>query len=623
MRTWRGTLIGALLIVPICFWNMYGWKWGQSNPATASLFFNVVALLFVVTLLNVALHRFIPRCALSHGEMIIVYVMLSIAAAICGLDLGQVFICIVTHPIWFQSNANRWAELFLDHVPRYLVVNDLTALKGYLQGGTNLYAWEVIQPWIRPLSVWGVFIFVLSFGMLCLNVLVRKEWSERARLSFPIIQLPLEMTRPDGRLFKNKLMWMGLGFAFFLNFNNGMNVLVPTWPSLGGVPFELLQFFPDRPWNAMGSTILQLFPFVVGIGFFIPLDLSFSCWFFYLFWKVERILSSAMGYYGVPRAPFLEEQAFGAYVAVCVFSLWVSRRHLKHVLACALRGAKGDDADEPMSYRAAFVGFIASWLFLSAFSIYAGMGWWVAIVFFVIYFAISTAIARMRAELGSPVHDLHFAGPHYTLTNTLGTTPFSRSDLTLMAFYHFFNRAYRGHEMPHQLEGMKLSQESHLPPRKLLCPILIAITFGTFVTFWSALHMSYHLGGHFYFGRETFNRLQTQINSPTTYNLSSLVAVAAGFVVTTFLGLMRFRYPWWMFHPAGYAVSNGWSMNQFWLSLFFAWMIKATLLKYAGIKSYRAAIPFFMGLILGDFLGGSMWTLYGIWLQRRVYNFLP
>jgi len=78
----------------------------------------------------------------------------------------------------------------------------------------------------------------------------------------------------------------------------------------------------------------------------------------------------------------------------------------------------------------------------------------------------------MRAELGSPVHDLHFAGPHYTLTNTLGTTPFSRSDMTLMAFYHFFNRAYRGHEMPHQLEGLKLSQESHLPPRKLLCPLL-------------------------------------------------------------------------------------------------------------------------------------------------------
>jgi hypothetical protein len=389
------------------------------------------------------------------------------------------------------------------------------------------------------------------------------------------------------------------------------------------VPFELLQFFPDRPWNAVGSTILQVFPFVVGIGFFIPLDLSFSCWFFYLFWKVERILTSAFGFYGVPRAPFLEEQAFGAYVAVCVFSLWVSRKHLAHVFHCAVRGLKGEDADEPLSYRAAFIGLMVALLFLIGFSIYAGMAWWVAVAFFIIYFALSTAIARMRAELGSPVHDLHFAGPHYTMTNTLGAQAFSRSDLTMMTFYHFFNRAYRGHEMPHQLEGMKMAQESRLPPRKLLTPILIAVAFGTFATFWAALHMSYHLGGHFYFGREAFNRLQTMMNSPTSYNISSIVAVIAGFATTSFLGLMRFRYPWWMFHPAGYAVSNNWSMNQFWLSLFFAWMVKATILKYAGIKSYRTAIPFFMGLILGDFLGGSMWTLYGIWLHQRVYNFLP
>jgi hypothetical protein len=623
VRTWRGILVGTLLIVPLNFWHNYGWKWSQSSPATASLFYNVVAFLFLVSLLNFAIHRFAPRLALSHGEMVIVYVMLSIATAICGLDLAQVLICIITHPLWFQSSANRWSELFLDHVPRFLIVDNLKALKGYMEGGTNFYAWGTIQPWLRPLTVWSVFIFVLSFGMLCINVIVRKEWTERARLSFPIIQMPLEMTRPDGRLFKNKLMWMGLGFAFFLNFNNGMNVIVPTWPSFGGVPFELLQFFPNRPWNAMGSTILQVFPFVVGIGFFIPLDLSFSCWFFYLFWKIERILTSAFGYYGVPRAPFLEEQAFGAYVAVCVFSLWVSRQHVKRVFAAAFGRASADNANEPMSYRAAALGFIATMIFLVGFSTYAGMSWWVAITFFVIYFAISTAIARMRAELGSPVHDLHFAGPHYTLTNTLGTQPFSHSDLTMMAFYHSFNRAYRGHEMPHQLEGMKLAMESRLPARKLLLPILIAVAFGTFVTFWSVLHLSYHLGGHYYFGREAFNRLQTQINSPSSYNASSIVAVIAGFVTTSFLVFMRLRYPWWTLHPAGYAVSNNWSMNQFWVSLFVAWMVKATILKYAGIKSYRAAIPFFMGLILGDFLGGSTWTLYGIWLHRRVYNFLP
>jgi predicted dehydrogenase len=94
-----------------------------------------------------------------------------------------------------------------------------------------------------------------------------------------------------------------------------------------------------------------------------------------------------------------------------------------------------------------------------------------------------------------------------------------------------------------------------------------------------------------------------------------------GVVVTSFLEFIRLRYVWWVFHPAGYVVSIGW-MGQYWLSLFFAWAMKASLLKYVGIQSYRQSLPFFMGLILGDFLGGAG-TVYGISLQRRIYNFMP
>ena len=32
------------------------------------------------------------------------------------------------------------------------------------------------------------------FGMLCINVLVRRPWTEAEKLSYPIIQLPLQMT---------------------------------------------------------------------------------------------------------------------------------------------------------------------------------------------------------------------------------------------------------------------------------------------------------------------------------------------------------------------------------------------------------------------------------------------
>ena len=59
-------------------------------------------------------------------------------------------------------------------------------------------------------------------------------------------------------------------------------------------------------------------------------------------------------------------------------------------------------------------------------------------VFFIIYFVLSIGVTRMRAELGSPVHDLHRAGAHYMMVDTLGSRAFTPGDLTIFSFYQFF-----------------------------------------------------------------------------------------------------------------------------------------------------------------------------------------
>ena len=37
-----------------------------------------------------------------------------------------------------------------------------------------------------------------------------------------------------------------------------------------------------------------------------------------------------------------------------------------------------------------------------------------------------------------------------------------------------------------------------------------------------------------------------------------------------------------------------------------AWVFNAALLRYGGMKAYRAAPPLFLGPILGDFVTGSL-----------------
>ena len=59
-----------------------------------------------------------------------------------------------------------------------------------------------------------------------------------------------------------------------------------------------------------------------------------------------------------------------------------------------------------------------------------------------------------------------------------------------------------------------------------------------------------------------------------------------------------------------------------WFSLLLGWVGKTLVLRFGGMKGYRAALPFFMGLILGDILNAIIWTAIGA-LTGIGYIMLP
>src|SRR5438477_462726 len=70
---------------------------------------------------------------------------------------------------------------------------------------------EHIRGWLAPICVWSTYLVVMIWVMLCLNVLLRKQWMDRERLSFPIVQLPLELTKEGGAAstLLSRQMWLG------------------------------------------------------------------------------------------------------------------------------------------------------------------------------------------------------------------------------------------------------------------------------------------------------------------------------------------------------------------------------------------------------------------------------
>ncbi|MCA1596313.1 MAG: hypothetical protein LC772_07800 [Chloroflexi bacterium] len=634
--TFRAVAIGTILIPPNAYWlvqmDMVRYS---AHATTVSIFFNVIFLLLVLTLLNRLVYRFRPTWSLGQGELIVVYVMLSIASAICAPDSVESLVPILTWPYHHADATNKWASLFFKYLPRWLMVPDENATKAFYLGNSTLYTTAHLRAWILPAILWTVFISLLLWVMLCLNVILRKQWTDNERLAYPIVQLPFEMTEQAGRssaLFRNRLFWIGFGLSAGSDLVNALNLYYPSVPPLlvpgfGQSFLDLSKFFTNRPLNAIGWSPIEWYPFLVGLGMLLPLDFLFSAWFFYLFWKAEAVLTVALGWDKDPRFPYIQEQSFGAYLAFLVFTAVLARGYFKQVILCALgRPSTLDDSGEPMRYRWAIAGMIAGTTGLVAFSRVMGMSIGMALAFFAIFFGLSIAITRMRAELGTPIHDLHFTGPDWMLSELLGTRNISPANLTVFSLFFWFNRAYRYMPMPQQLEGMKLAERTGTSQRRLVGVMVFTGVFGSLAAIWAMLYLAYIYGieakiPSIWGAPEAYSRLAGWLQTPKDPNITALGAVFVGLVACLFLEGMRVRFPWWPFHPLAFAVSSSWEINLVWFPLFIAWLLKTVIMRYGGRRGYGRSLPFFFGLMLGQFVLGSLLNIIGIALGIPTYMF--
>jgi hypothetical protein len=629
-RLLRPIIIGIILGILNCFWIVYSEAiWFTVHITVISLFFNSVFVIFFVVLFNFILRKYTPKYSMSNSEILIIYVMINMSSGMAAHGLMQLLLPIMGHAFWYATPENDWADLFHRYLPNWLTVQDKDALKDHYTGYSTFYTMAHLKAWIIPVMFWTAFIFIFTFLMICINSIVRKQWVEKEKLAYPIIQLPYEMIDQSSSFFRNKLMWIGFGIAGALDLMNGLHALIPSMPYIHLKLTNIGSYFVSKPWNAVGWLPISFYPFVIGLAFFIPLDLSFSMWFFYLFWKAQRILWSVAGFSSTGGSfsgyKSIIEQSSGAYIALFVVALWASRKHLWLVIK-KIFGIKNaiDDSDEPMSYRTATMGLIIGSILLTVFCYQAGMSIWVAVIFFVVYYAIITSITRMRAEMGVPVHDMHNGGPDLLMTDLIGTRILGPQNVSILSLFWFFNRAHYSDIMPHQLEGYKLAEKTNTRNKHLLIAMLVSLFVGILATFWAFLHFSHKVGmaGRVeWFGWEPYNRLQNWISNPSKPDYSTGLFLSIGFVTTLFFTFMRNRFIWWPLHPAGYAVSNSWGLDVTWFPILLSFIIKSFILKFGGLKAHRQVMPLFAGLILGEFVIGSIWSVIGSLTGLRTYAF--
>lgn len=628
--TGRAILVGIFGTIAVITWIhvaelVLGGARGHTALANTSIPVGAFCALSTLVGINFLIGRLRPGSRMTRQELLTSYIMMTSATVIASSGGVHFLVPAMTAAFYFASPENGW-ERFHRYIPTWFGPRNAHVLRGFYEGDSSV---PFLQ-WLIPVLVWSSFLMLFTFSTICICVILRRQWVDREKLVFPTVVLPLEITKERTGFWRDRLMWIGFSIAFLIGTINTASLNIPAIPSIKVRPTDISGYFTERPWNAIGYTPVSFYPFVIGIGYLLSLDVSFSCWFFYILTKVQLVFGAMMGWYGggatsMARFPFLGHQGAGAFLALAALSLWIGRGHLRNVISSAIRG--NGDKEEPLQYRWALIGLVASIIALLSFCMASGMSPIPPLILLSIAFSYMIAATRVRAETGNAWLFGPQVDPHILTTTAFGTRSFSLRDLTIMAYLRSITTFdLRCLSMPHQLDGFKMAESAGINQGKLLKAMVWSISIGIIFSFWSGLFIWHRYGAlartdvwRTMMGMQPFVELQGELDNPSKPDTYGLAFVVIGALFTWFLSLMRSRFLWWPFHPVGYAMANTFTMAQLWMPFALAWLAKSLLIRYGGIRVYRRWQPFFLGLIFGDFINGGLWTLVGCFVPIKVY----
>ena len=156
-------------------------------------------LLFIlVGFVNVALGAVRRSWAFHKGELVVVFILMSLANS--THIMVHYWVPMVGSPFYYARSENNWLTVINPHIPTWIVPHDSEAIRAFFegaQGGAADISWEV---WLEPMLGWLPMFMALHVATLCLMVILRRRWMEHERLIYPIMQMPLAMVQDDPRV---------------------------------------------------------------------------------------------------------------------------------------------------------------------------------------------------------------------------------------------------------------------------------------------------------------------------------------------------------------------------------------------------------------------------------------
>lgn len=626
--TAKALFVGLLLMAAVIF--VVAWAelvTGQIMIGFLQLPPVVVAATFILIIANRLAAKVSRRLALTAREMLVVYCFMLFASMITSRGLMEDLIPGEVGLNYYANETNKWQEMYFPYVKSWMVPWDpegdpgqpvATGFFESLRPGQP-YPWRA---WLVPTALWLVLVGLVYAFMLFASSILYRLWADHELLSFPLVQLPLEMISPQhSRSFlRNPLTWIGFALPVLLFGLNGAHNIWPVIPQIK-LQIGLNQYMKSKPWSDLGYTTMFMSPAAVGFFYMLPSELLFSLWAFYVIMRMQEAVGSSLG---MPMRPwkhsnakaFVSSQTMGSYFMLVGYMAYAAWPRLMAIL-------RGEDeavrkGNLLLSPRLALMGMLVSIVGILVWVNAAGMSVPLAILEFGVYLFVQCIVmARSTAESGLPMTEGSFT-PLDVYTVAARPQTLGPRNLTVLAFADgLFSRDLRGLVLTGFLDTQKMAdglgvRRSSLPT-VIVLSLVLAVPLAAFIH----LYLPYRFGGvnmYSYVYRANTTTQFWRENAPYMQGVGEFtwdvpIWFTVGIVVTAWLSLMRRQFVWWPLHPLAYALSASWTVTVFWFPVLVAWVVKTALTRYGGVKIYQRARPLFLGLIFGEFTMAVFWTV--------------
>ncbi|MBT5875963.1 MAG: hypothetical protein HOH43_21230, partial [Candidatus Latescibacteria bacterium] len=606
--TLRAVAMGLLLSVILVIWAIHSSYSAQSSLLIISHIPVGALFLFVamVLILNPLIGALSPRHVFSAQELMIVFFLVYTASAIPGWAFSSYWIGAMTGPYYYASPENRWIESFFQYLPNWLVVSDTNAAAWFYEGlpSNQPLPW---RDWVVPLAWWISFYIAVFLVGAATIVMLRKQWVEHERLTFPLAQIPLALiekedeSHPLPAVARQRLFWYGFGFS----------VIVLTWNTISF--FDILPRLTILELYKNNLVLMRSYPQVpitfnfltAGIAFFTKTNVLLSAWVFFL---IQTFQVGIMNRMGIPRAiEVVRSQHMGGFLVFVLFSIWIARGHLKDVFLKAFgRAPHVDDSNEFMSYRTAVTCFFVGLLYIFAWWNAAGMPVWIIAFLMGSLLLMFLGITRVVAEAGLIFVDLPYNAQKFTVS-IIGTNHISPEGLTSVAMSNAFSHNWRTLGMCSMAHISKVADRMGGANRGIFgyitatlgISIMVAVIYTMYVGYYSVGAQQIVAPGFMGGAQGGYNGLVGWLNNSLLFTGFEFTFLGIGALLNGVLIFAHYRFPWWPLHPIGFAVAMTEGMPTMAFSVFLAWLSKELLLRLGGVQYYRKAQPLVIGMIVG------------------------